>query len=97
MHHRPQLTPRRGATGGLALWQRRLVGDAMGGDDRGGREGSQVLRGRTDRVTAGGMTEMTGLMCHARAMVGQSSGLAMCFRWMRTRRGGRGRQGIFPS
>ncbi|MCX5989011.1 MAG: hypothetical protein NTV35_08280 [Chloroflexi bacterium] len=65
--------------------------------DRGGREGSQVLRGRTDRVTAGGMTVMTGLMCHARVMVGQSSGLAMCFRWTRTRRGGRGRQGMFPS
>ena len=97
MHHRPQLTPRRGATGGLALWQRRLVGDAMCGDERGGREGSQVHRGRTDRVTARGMTVMTGPMCHARAMGGQSSGLAMCFRWTPTRRGGRGRQGMFPS
>lgn len=97
MHHQPQLTPRRGATGVLALCQPRLVVDAMGGDDRGGRKGSQALRGRTDRVTAGGTTVMTGPMCHARAMVGQSSGLAMCFRWTRTRRGVRGRQGVFPS
>lgn len=65
-----------------------LVSAASGGgrDGRGrpgwtgGQSGAQRPNRPGDRR---GTTVMTGPMCHARAMVGQSSGLAMCFRWTR--------------